>query len=588
MSTETISTSAASSSISSTERPLRLWVPVVLVIAFWAAYAVSRNFIDTTITANFFTSAISTGLFLLLFLIWWLSRRAIPIGARLSGLGALVAVIYVVGKTSHESIGFFTAIFYGLPAALTLWNLMLLAGGRRSALIRRWGPAIAMGIVGISLETARMDQLWGDLHAEMTWRWAPSKADLYRPVAATKTPPSPSSLVAQPGDWPGLRGAERNGEVPGVRISADWSKSPPKQVWHIDIGPGWSSMAIVGDRLFTQEQRDEQHEAVVCFDAATGHPLWVHEDEARHYESQGGPGPRGTPAFADGRIFTLGATGILNCLDAATGDVKWTHNIAADAGANKPMWGFSSSPLVVGDRVFVYAGGGKKGLLAYRAETGDIAWTAETGTQGYSSPQLVALDGEPQIVIFDDRGLLAVDAASGAVRWRLEEPAQGWRTIQPRLVGGSQILFGSEDLGLVLAEIKHDGPNWSATKKWSSAKMHPAYSDLVLLDDSVYGFDEAIFCCVDAKTGERRWKAGRYGHGQCVLLPADRKILVLAENGEAALIAADPQKLNELGRFQALEGKTWNHPVVAHGRLYVRNDHEMACYDLTEVAIAKQ
>jgi outer membrane protein assembly factor BamB len=396
------------------------------------------------------------------------------------------------------------------------------------------------------------------------------------------------SLAAQPGDWAGLRGSERNGEVPGTHISADWSKAPPKQIWRVDIGPAWSSMAVVGDRLFTQEQRDEKHEAIDCFDATTGKPVWVHEDEARHYESQGGAGPRATPMFADGRIYTLGATGILNCLDAATDNVKWSHDIATDSGARKPMWGFSSSPLVVGDCVVVYAGGGDKGLLAYRAKSGEKAWAAPTGTQGYSSPQLVTIDGEPQIVMFDDRGLVAVDPAAGAVRWRLEEPAQGWRTIQPRLVGGAQILFGSEDLGLVLADIKHDGPNWTATKKWSSSRMHPAYNDFVLLDDSAYGFDEAVFCCVDAKTGERRWKAGRYGHGQCVLLPEDRKIVVLAENGEAILIAADPQKLNEIGRFQAVEGKTWNHPVIAHGRLFVRNDHEMACYDIGEPDSAKQ
>ncbi|HEV3415382.1 MAG TPA: PQQ-binding-like beta-propeller repeat protein, partial [Pirellulales bacterium] len=297
----------------------------------------------------------------------------------------------------------------------------------------------------------------------------------------------------------------------------------------------------------------------------------------------GGAGPRGTPVFDGGRIYSLGATGVLNCLDAATGEVKWMRKIADDAKTSVPMWGYSGSPLVVGDLVIVYAGGGEKGLAAYHAANGEPAWTTPTGTLGYSSPQLVSIGGENQVLSFDDSGVIAVDPATGALRWRHDAPSHGWRAVQPHAFGDQQVLFGSEDLGLVLVELAKAGQTWTATQRWVTKNLKPAYNDFVLLDGSIYGFDGGIFCCVDAKTGERHWKGGHYGHGQVLLLADQRLLLVLSETGEVVLLAANPQKLEELGKFQALEGKTWNNPAVAHGRLYARNDQEMACYELAPV-----
>jgi outer membrane protein assembly factor BamB len=287
--------------------------------------------------------------------------------------------------------------------------------------------------------------------------------------------------------------------------------------------------------------------------------------------------------FDGGRIYSLGATGVLNCLDAATGEVKWMRKIADDAKTSVPMWGYSGSPLVVGDLVIVYAGGGEKGLAAYHAANGEPAWTTPTGTLGYSSPQLVSIGGENQVLSFDDSGVIAVDPATGALRWRHDAPSHGWRAVQPHAFGDQQVLFGSEDLGLVLVELAKAGQTWTATQRWVTKNLKPAYNDFVLLDGSIYGFDGGIFCCVDAKTGERHWKGGHYGHGQVLLLADQRLLLVLSETGEVVLLAANPQKLEELGKFQALEGKTWNNPAVAHGRLYARNDQEMACYELAPV-----
>jgi outer membrane protein assembly factor BamB len=249
-----------------------------------------------------------------------------------------------------------------------------------------------------------------------------------------------------------------------------------------------------------------------------------------------------------------------------------------------PMWGFVSSPLVVDGVVIVYAGGPEgKGLLAYRADSGEPAWAAATGPNSYTSPQPVTISGQTQVLFLSDRGLVSIDPATGNLRWSYEAPRDNiWRAVQPRSIGEAGVLFGSEDLGLVRLDLADgDAPApWSATERWASKAMKPAYNDFVTAEGCVYGFDAGIFCCVDAETGQRRWKAGRYGHGQVLLLSEQQLLLVLSETGDVALVAAKPDAYREIARFPAIAGKSWSHPVVAHGRLYVRNDETMACYEL--------
>lgn len=571
-------TSSSPSSAAASARPARVWPAVLLIALYWAVRLIT-NAMDMTISAHFITSVLVPGVLVLLFLVWWLTCLRIPFVERFGGLVALAAGTYLASKASHPSIGGFAMIFYALPLGLTLWTVWLALGGRRSAFAQRWGAALASVPFWICFGLVRMNGLDGDLNADMHWRWTPSREETYKAVAPPEQAATSGPLELAPGDWPGLRGPSGIGEVHGVRIATDWTKSPPKQIWRAEIGPGWSSFVVIGDRLFTAEQRDEHHEAVVCLDATTGKPIWVHADEARHWESQGGSGPRGTPAFDGGRIYALGATGILNCLDAATGKPIWSKNIGTDAGAKEPMWGFSASPLVVDGNVIVYAGGETKGLLAYNAASGNLAWTAKTGTQGYSSPQLASLGGQKLVLLFDDAGVVAVDPAKGTIGWQFVDKTQNWRATQPRALGDGQVLFGS-DAGLVLLDLKPAASGWTVTKRWNSPYMKPEYNDFVVLDGSIYGFNGPVFSCVDAETGERRWKGGRFGHGQVLLLADQKLLLVLAENGEVHLLTANPKKLEELGKFQALNDKTWNHPVVARGRLYVRNDREMACYDL--------
>jgi outer membrane protein assembly factor BamB len=572
-------------------RVLRVWPAVVIAAAYWLAMLVITK-LDLPIFAGFFSSVGASVLTGLLFSIWFLTRRAIPGTTRLLAILVVVAGAMLVGFGSDKSVGFQGLLFIGPPLLVTACAIWLLIARKRSPTVIRNGLVVALALAWAPFLLIRINGVDGDQQASISGRWSTTAEDRYLAERAAAAPKSPApqslesganhTLALAPGDWPGFRGENRQGELHGAKIATDWKAAPPKLVWKQRIGPAWSSFVVLGNRLFTQEQRGDE-EAVVCLDAATGKEQWAHLDKARFSDGQAGAGPRSSPVFDKGRIYAMGATGVVNCLDAATGRVVWTRDALADSGASKPMWGFSSSPLVVGDLVIVYAGGpGDKGLLAYRTADGKPAWSVATGPVSYSSPQLVKLGKEAQVLLLSDAGLIAVDPASGKLRWSYETPPrQMWRVAQPRQVAESSIVLGSEDLGLMRLDLTpHSDGTWTPTVAWTTRALRPAYNDFVYQDGFIYGFDEGFCCCVDAKTGTRQWKGGRYGHGQLILLADQKLLFVISEYGAGVLVSARPDKHEELGRFEAISGKTWNHPVIARGRLYARNSEEIACYQL--------
>ena len=385
----------------------------MLAVAYWVAMLVISR-LDLPIFAGFFSSVGASVLTGLLFSIWFLTRRAIPGTDRLLAVLAVVAGALVVGFGSDKSVGFQGLLFIGPPMLVTACAICLLIAAK---VVTDCNPQRTARCA-----RARLGSIPAGSHqwrrrrpesVDQRPRWSTTAEDRTSPncVAGTKSPATPEvaseanhTLALAPGDWPGFRGENRQGELHGTRIATDWKTAPPKLVWKQRIGPAWSSFVVLGNRLFTQEQRGEE-EAVVCLDAATGKEQWAHLDKARFSDGQAGAGPRSSPVFDKGRIYSMGATGVVNCLDAATGRVLWTRDALADSGApNKPMWGFSSSPLVVGDLVIVYAGGpGDKGLLAYRVADGKPAWSVATGPVSYSSPQLVTLGKEAQVLLLERR-----------------------------------------------------------------------------------------------------------------------------------------------------------------------------------------
>jgi outer membrane protein assembly factor BamB len=362
-----------------------------------------------------------------------------------------------------------------------------------------------------------------------------------------------------------------------VHIATDWAASPPKELWRRPIGPGWSSFSVHGDVFYTQEQRGED-EIVAAYRVSTGAPVWKHRDQARFWESNGGPGPRGTPTLGNGRVYTLGATGILNVLDASTGRVVWTRNAGTDSNTKVPDWGFSASPWLIDDLVVVAVAGK---LMAYDAVTGDPRWVGPDGGPGYSSPHLVVIHDVPQILLLDAKGATSVSPTDGKKLWEATVTSSGMAApiVQPAMTADGDVLISAGDLsGLHRFAVANGEGGWSATNRWSTTGLKPYFNDFVVHKGFAYGFDGSLLACVDVADGKRRWKGGRYGNGQLVLLPDQDLLLVLSEEGELALVSAVPDKFTELGKVTAISGKTWNHPVLAGDVLLVRNGEEMAAF----------
>jgi outer membrane protein assembly factor BamB len=572
---------------------------IVLIAVYWGWFVLS-DWLELTTFPRFITRTLAGLLLLLIFVGWWCANRRIPWRTRLVGFLAFVVGGVVANIFGDRSVSGFALLTGPGCMLITAWALWLvLARGMRPG-VQQAGLVAVICLAWAFLSLVRMDGLSGDLRPSVRWRWEPDALDAFAVFHANNKsqgeglPALPREIALLPGDWPGYRGPNRDSTVAGVKIRADWDKSPPKLVWRTPVGPAWSSLIIVGGCAFTQEQRGE-NEAVVCYGANTGKELWSHEDKIHFYENVGGHGPRATPCFSQGRIYALGATGILNCLEAATGKPVWSRDVKTVSHAAVPLWAFSGAPLALGANVIVYAWGdsdSSPSLIAYKAETGEIAWSAPVGQASYSAPQPAVVGGKLQILQLTNKGLVAVDPVTGAILWEHPVPVNPGspRSVQPTIFGDKNVLIASEaDLGLAMVDVKYEGADWSASERWVSKNLRPSFNDFVVLDGHAYGFDGRFFACIDLATGKRRWKEGRYGYGQVLLLPDQKLLIVIAEDGNLILLRADPARSEELGRVtEAIKGKTWNHPVLAHGRLYIRNYEEMVCYEVGEVQPASK
>jgi outer membrane protein assembly factor BamB len=561
----------------SSPKPIRVWPAVTLIAVFWVArFIVSQT--DIGMFPRFLWKSLGTLAFLLVFLILWLSNGTLRWKVRLAGLGSLIAGLVAGILAAHRSLDPVSFLMLSLPVVMTAWTLWMLAARRIGA-----RPATVAGALLLTLgmfDLIRWDGVDGRLRDGVSWRWSTTAEQAFLASRAAAPPVGRSTRpwTLRAGDWPEFRGPQRDGIIRGVRLETNWKDAPPEKVWKQAVGPGWSSVIVVDGFLVTQEQRLSV-EVVSCYEAETGKEVWVHQETARFEEGIAGAGPRATPTFRDGRIYAYGGSGILVCLDAASGKQIWSRDLSREASAATPMWGYSASPLVADGKVIVFVGGGR-GTVACDAATGEPAWSREGGKESYSSAQLVSLRGKPQLVMQDSKRTVGLTLSDGAVLW---ERANADPNIIPMLQPHPQddgAMFLSTGQDIALLNVHEEAGKWTLAERWTSPRFHPTFDDFVVHEGHVYGLDNGVLSCVSAATGQRVWKKGRYGSGQVMLLADQGALVVLSEQGELALVDARPQEPGDVFRFQALKGKTWNHPVIVKDRLYLRNAEELACYTL--------
>jgi outer membrane protein assembly factor BamB len=443
-------------------------------------------------------------------------------------------------------------------------------------------------VLGVGLKKAvRVDgTASGTGLPKLAWRWTPVHAPGWNAPAVSKTAaPSAPAAVAQlegAADVPQFFGPNRDGVYRGAHLARDWSASPPKELWRHPVGAGWASFAVVGGRAYTQEQRGEE-EAVTCYELATGRLLWLHTNRAHFFEWQGGDGPRATPTFHEGRLYVMGATGLLDCLDATTGRVIWTRSVLTENNLPNLKWGVSDSPLVFEGTVVV-TGGETDGptALAFRSADGQPLWKSGHDHAAYSSPVLATLAGRRMVLTFNQHTFSGYDASTGELLIDYPFSKDQWpKAAQPVVIDDHRVFISAGyGAGCALLEIAA-GPDGKLTANpaWKNLRMKTQFNSAALRDGFLYGLDDGSLACVDVATGDRKWKGGHYGSGQSIL--ADDLVLIQSETGPVALAEAKPDAFKELGRIPAaLNAKTWNYPTLAGRYLLIRNSEEMACYEL--------
>ena len=482
-------------------------------------------------------------------------------------LAVLGIVITWILDAGHRQDKIFLTSAIVMLAALfgLLWLLCFSRLKWRSKLI---SLAVTLAVLFLAANLFQFKGFSGDVAPIFEWRWQ-EEPTAFQPDASSTFAPQKHAT-----DYPQYLGTYRNGVVTSIKLNLDWQTHPPKLVWRIPVGAGWSGFAIVGNAAITQEQEDDW-EKVVCYDLHTGEVRWSHRDQARYDTPPAGLGPRATPTISGNRVYTVGSTGILNCLDFETGEQLWTTNIFKENGAKAPPWGISISPLVFDELIIVSAGG----AVAYHRETGEIAWTGHRIQSGYSSPLLVTLADTEQIVLFNQGLITAHEPWSGKLLWK-----QPWPVVecvsQPLPLPDDKLLVSTGyGIGAKLFQIsRNSAGEFNVVTEWETIYLKAKFTNIIYYEDYLYGLDDGIFACINPVDGTRQWKRGRYGHGQTLLI--SDVLLVLTESGEVVLVEPDPEDHREHGRFTALTGNTWNTPALAGDYLLVRNDREAACYQL--------
>lgn len=377
------------------------------------------------------------------------------------------------------------------------------------------------------------------------------------------------------GDWPNFRGPNYDGISDETGLLDSWPAAGPKELWRTKLGEGYSAVSVAAGNLYTLFSTAGDTYAI-SLDAATGKERWrVRIDKA--WKDGQGNGPRSTPTVDGNVVYVVSGHGKLYALATADGKQLWHVDLKSEYEARIPRWGFSCSPVIDGDRLLLEVGGTGALLAAFNKKTGKEIWLTEDDKPGYSTPLIIDVDGTRQALFFSGTKIYAVSPSNGALHW-----SYPWKTdwdvnaAMPVQVAPKTVFFASGyDTGAALFKIGKNG----AEEIWKTRDMKNQFSSSVFHDGYLYGFNNKILQCVDAKTGTRKWQARDLGHGS--LIYADGNLIVLGEQGQLALVEATPDGYREKSEFQLFKSKTWTAPTLSGGVLYVRDEHELVALDVS-------
>lgn len=389
-----------------------------------------------------------------------------------------------------------------------------------------------------------------------------------------------SSQGPSPTEWSQWRGPNRDGISPETGLLQEWPAGGPPLAWQAaGAGTGYSSMSTSGGRLYTIGARDDV-EYVMAFDRATGKKLWETAN-GRRFRNERGDGPRSTPTTEGDRLYAFGGTGEVSCLDAATGRKIWSVDLVRTFGGVTPYWGYSESPLIVGDRIILYAGGRRSSVVALNKSDGTTAWQQPGDGAGYSSPMLLRTGSLQQVVFFTASRALAVDPRDGRLLWSYDRVSNNTANIATPIVQGNHVFLSSDyGTGSALLEVRASGNLASANEVYFTREMRNHHASSVLVGEHLYGFNSSILTALDFDTGEMAWRSRSVGKGS--LIYADQRLYLYSENGVVGLADASPAGYQERGRFELRTGASpaWSHPIITNGMLILRDQDRLYAYDI--------
>lgn len=391
---------------------------------------------------------------------------------------------------------------------------------------------------------------------------------------------TPDAAQESGADWPQWRGPARDGISKETGLLKQWPAAGPPLAWRsAGAHEGYSSMSVAGGRVFTLGAKGPT-EYVLAFDAASGKKLWE-TPNGRRFGNDRGDGPRSTPTVDGGRVYVLGASGDLTVLEAASGRKVWSVNLLSKFGGYNPSWGLSESPLVLDDRILVNAGGRGSGVVALKKVDGSLIWRSQNDGAAYSSAVLATLGTTQQAIFFTAERVIGVDVASGRLLWSYAPVSNSTANIATPLVRANRVFVSSDyGTGGALLQLSAQGDRVTAQEIWFNRNMRNHHSSSVWVGSTLFGFSSSILMALRVDTGEVAWRDRSVGKGSVVY--ADERLYLFSENGVVGLAEANPTAYREHGRFSLKTGNspTWSHPVIAGGRLFLRDQDALYAYDI--------